>query len=312
LIPTTVVDRRKLMLGSAGLAIAAAGWPLHLWAATEPYKFKQGEVEVTVISDGHLILPTGLLAPDAPPEERKAVMEAGGSAGKTFEPPTNPTLIKSGSELVLIDTGSGTGFQPTAGKLMENLKSAGIDPTSITKILFTHGHLDHLMGTTQKDGSLTFPNASYVVAGAEWDFWTDKEVVNKFPEDLRIFPLGAQKTFAAIKDKVHMVKPGDEVISGIRVLDTVGHTPGHVSYEVAGGEGLIVVGDAVLAPWVFFPHPEWKFGFDADHDAAIRSRKQLLDRAATDRIKMIGFHWPFPGVGFAERKDNAYRFAPTS
>src|SRR5262249_11827987 len=145
--------------------MAAAGWPLHLWAATEPYKFKQGEVEVTVISDGHLVLPTAILAPDAPPEERKEIMEAGGSAGETFEPPTNATLIKSGNEFILIDTGSGTGFQPTAGKLMENLKAAGIDPASITKVLFTHGHLDHLMGTTQADGTFAFPNAAYVVAG---------------------------------------------------------------------------------------------------------------------------------------------------
>jgi glyoxylase-like metal-dependent hydrolase (beta-lactamase superfamily II) len=140
----------------------------------------------------------------------------------------------------------------------------------------------------------------------------DKDVVSKFPEALRIFPLGAQRTFTAIKERVQMVKPGDDVITGIRVLDTLGHTPGHVSYEIGGGDGLIIVGDAVLAPWVFFPHPEWKFGFDADHDAAIKTRKQLLGWVATDRIKMIGFHWPYPGIGYAEKKGNAYRYVPLS
>jgi glyoxylase-like metal-dependent hydrolase (beta-lactamase superfamily II) len=111
---------------------------------------------------------------------------------------------------------------------------------------------------------------------------------------------------------VKMVKPGDEIVTGIGVLDTSGHTPGHVSFEVAGGDGLIIVGDAVLAPWVYFPHPEWKFGIDTIHEQAIATRKKLLDRAATHKTKLIGFHWAYPGTGFAERKDGAYRYVPAS
>jgi glyoxylase-like metal-dependent hydrolase (beta-lactamase superfamily II) len=105
-----------------------------------------------------------------------------------------------------------------------------------------------------------------------------------------------------------MVKPGDDIVTGIRVLDTFGHTPGHVSFEVAGDDGLIIVGDAIGLPVMYFPHPEWRLAFDANHDLAVANRKKLLDRAATDKTKLLGFHWPYPGVGHAERKDSAYQY----
>jgi glyoxylase-like metal-dependent hydrolase (beta-lactamase superfamily II) len=138
----------------------------------------------------------------------------------------------------------------------------------------------------------------------------DPNLKSQMPEAMHLFVDGAQKHFSAVKEQVTMLKPGDEVVAGIRVLDTAGHTPGHVSFEVAGGDGLIIVGDAIAVPAVFFPHPEWRFGFDAIADLAVENRKALLDRAATDKIKMIGFHWPYPGVGYAERKDDAYRYVP--
>ena len=107
-----------------------------------------------------------------------------------------------------------------------------------------------------------------------------------------------------------MVKDGDDIVTGIRVLDTAGHTPGHISVEVAGGEGLIITGDTMAVPEVYFPHPDWTFGFDADPAMAVTKRTAMLDRAATDKVKMLGYHWTYPGIGFAERDGTAYRFVP--
>lgn len=95
-----------------------------------------------------------------------------------------------------------------------------------------------------------------------------------------------------------------------RDLDSAGHTPGHISLVVAGGEGHLIPADAVTEPTVYFPHPDWRFAYDMDSNVAVTNRKKLLDRAATDKMKMPGFHWPYPGVGFAERKGTAYRYVP--
>lgn len=272
-----------------------------------PHRFNHGDFEIMVVSDGHLVLPTSLLAPDAAAPVRMAVLEQGGSTGPDYEPAANATLIRTSSDLILFDTG-GVGYQPSTGQLSSNLEASGIDPRSITKVVFTHGHPDHIWGTVLPDGNLRYPNATYYSGADEWDFWMSDDVWTRLPTAQHPFAAGAQRQYAAVRDRVTMLQPGDDVVAGIRVLDTPGHTPGHISFEVSGGDGLIIAGDTVTAPWVFFPHPEWTFGFDADHETAIASRKRLLDRAARDRTMLLGYHWPYPGVGFAERKGSGYRY----
>lgn len=301
------LDRRRFLAAAAAL-VAAGVLPARALALAGPHSFKQGALDITVVSDGHLVLPTNILAPDAPPDALKQLLDAAGITGTEIKPDTNVTLVRSGADTILFDTGSGANFQPTAGKLVANLALAGVKPDSITKVVFTHAHPDHIWGTLGADGNLTFPNAAYHAAAAEWDFWMDKDLVTKVPEGMQPFVTGAQKNLTAVKDRVTMFKPGDEVHAGIKVLDTPGHTPGHVSFEVPGDETLIIVGDAVVAAPVAFPHPEWRFGFDTIPDLAIQTRKSLLDRAATDKIKMLGFHWPYPGVGHAEKKGTGYAY----
>lgn len=108
------------------------------------------------------------------------------------------------------------------------------------------------------------------------------------------------------------IRSGDDVHAGIRAFATPGHTPGHLSFEVAGGDGLIVVGDAVTAPAIFFPHPDWTFGFDFDDEQAVGTRRRLLDRAAHGRTTLLGYHWPFPAIGYAERDGRQYRLVPAA
>jgi glyoxylase-like metal-dependent hydrolase (beta-lactamase superfamily II) len=270
-----------------------------------------GRLRSHVVSDGYLSFPALAIAPDAPPEELKALLQAAGQLeGENATPAANAVLIRSGSDLILFDTGSGPRSQPTAGKLPDSLAAAGVEPGQITKVVFTHGHLDHIGGTLAEGGALRYPNASYFAAAAEWDFWMDPELFAKMPKEMHGFITGAQTNLSAVKDRVTRLNPGEDVVTGIRFVDTAGHTPGHISIEVAGGEGLIITGDAAVNPFVFFEHPEWRFSFDAIPELAVETRKKLLDRAATDKVKLLGFHWKYPGVGFAERKDNVYRYVP--
>jgi glyoxylase-like metal-dependent hydrolase (beta-lactamase superfamily II) len=305
---TLLLDRRRFLAATA--AFAALGLtPQRALALAAPASFKQGVFEVTVVSDGHLAFPVSMLAPDAPPDAVKALLAAAGVAGDEFQAPVNATVIKAGSDLILFDTGSGTEFQPTAGKLLENLKLGGIDPAAITKVVFTHAHPDHIWGTVNGSNGLNYPNAAYYCGAVEWDFWMGKDILNQMPKEMHPFVIGAQKHLTRAKDRMTLLKGGDEVVSGIRMLETFGHTPGHASFEIDGDGGLIVVADSVPPPAVWFPHPEWRMGFDAIPEMAVASRKKLLGRAADEKIKMIGFHWPYPGVGYAERKDDAFAYA---
>ena len=264
------------------------------------------------MSDGHLVLPTSFLAPGAPPPERDALLKAAGQPGEQYNSPTNITLIRTGSDLILIDMGSGDRFMPTAGKLWGNLKAAGIDKAKVTKVVFTHGHPDHLWGIVDELDDLVIPDAAFYVASAEWDFWTGENATRGLPAERAGFVTGARRNYTAIKDRVKMVKAGDEIVSGLRIIDTPGHTQGHLSIEIAGGDGLIVGGDVLTHPLISFQHPEWKPIADHVPDQAAATRRKLLDRLAADRSKLIGFHLPYPGVGTVERKDSAYRFVASA
>src|SRR5262245_6508933 len=139
-LPMPNLNRRTVLAAAAG-SLAAHALPAF---AASPYAFKHGAFEVTVVSDGHLVLPTSFLAPGAPPAELQAILNAAGQTGDQYQSPTNITLVRSERDLILIDMGSGDRFMPSAGKLWDNLKAAGIDKAKITKVVFTHGHPDHL------------------------------------------------------------------------------------------------------------------------------------------------------------------------
>ena len=253
-------------------------------------------------------MPVSFLAPGAPPAERDALLKAAGQTAEQYNSPTNVTLIRTARDLILIDLGSGDRFMPTAGKLWDNLKAAGIDKSKITKVILTHGHPDHLWGAVDELDELVISDAMFFVAGAEWDFWQGDNATRGLPAERAGFVTGARRNYAAIKDKVKIFKAGDEIVTGLRIIDTPGHTQGHVSLELGGGEGLIVGGDALTHPLISFQHPEWKPTADHVPDQAVATRRKLLDRLATDHSKLIGFHLPYPGVGIVERKDGAYRF----
>jgi glyoxylase-like metal-dependent hydrolase (beta-lactamase superfamily II) len=226
-------------------------------------------------------------------------------------PPCNITLVRTPSELILIDVGAGPHFMSTAGKLAENMATAGIDRTAVTKVVFTHAHPDHLWGVLDDfDNESMFPNAAYLISVAEWNFWMAEDVASRLPEDRQNFATGAKRNLSAIKERLRTIKPGDDVVTGVRAIDTSGHTHGHISIEIASGrDAVVVLADALTHPTISFAHPEWMPAADHhDPQLAVKTRKTLLERLATDRNRVIGYHLQFPGVGLVERSGTAYRF----
>jgi glyoxylase-like metal-dependent hydrolase (beta-lactamase superfamily II) len=303
---TLRLDRRKFMGAAAGL-IATGVLPKSALALAGPHNFKHGIFDMTVLSDGNVNLPISIISADAKPEELKTLLGLAADVETTLFD-ISPLLVKSGADMILFDTGAGPSMGQTAGQITESLKAAGTDASAVTKVVYTHAHGDHIGGTTVNNMAV-FPNASFHMSETEFNFWSTPDLASKMPKEMTDFVLAIQAQVTAIKDKVQTFKPGVELLPGINTIDTNGHTPGHTSFEFAGGDGLILVGDAITAPKVFFAHPDWKFGFDADGPAAAKSRRMLLDMAASGKKQMLGYHWPYPGFGRAEAKDGAFVFA---
>jgi glyoxylase-like metal-dependent hydrolase (beta-lactamase superfamily II) len=274
--------------------------------------FRHGEFEITVVSDGHLTLAASAFARNVEPSQLAAVLKLADQSNQV-NAPTNVTLVRTKSDLILIDVGAGPNFMPTAGRLVDNLAALGVDRKQVTKIVFTHGHPDHLWGTIDEfEDAPTFPNASYVISAAEWNLWMADDVLTKIPADRQNFAPGAKRNLTRIKDKIRTIKPGEDIAAGMRAIDTRGHTQGHVSIEIAGSrEPLIVLGDALTHPVISFKYPGWTPAADHEPELGVATRMRLLDRLASDRNPVIGYHLPFPGLGRIERRDGAFAFVPS-
>lgn len=302
------LNRREVLAGIGAATLLTPGNAV----AAPAHSFKFGQFEVTVLSDGHLTVPTRFLARNATEAEIKTSLR---TTGDFVTPPCNITLIKTPTETILVDVGAGPHFMSGAGKLADNMDAAGIERKSVTKIVLTHAHPDHLWGMLDDfDDTPMFPNASYLISAAELNLWTADDAAARLPEDRQNFVPGAKRNLDRIKGKLSTIEPGTDIASGLRAIDTSGHTAGHISIEmVAGNEALIVLGDALTHPVISFANPEWSPAADHhDPDRAIATRKSLLARLAADRSAIVGFHLPFPGLGHAQTHGSAYRFVPVT
>ncbi len=300
--------RQVLALGGSGLAalaFAAASRPAHGAAA-----IALGDAEVSIVSDGNLVLPLSFAGAGAPMEELKALLAANGLPTETLAPDCNVTFLKRGDRLIAFDVGSGPNFMPTAGKLLENLGEAGIDPAAVTDVVFTHAHPDHLWGLIDDFDEFVFADANYHIAETEWEYWRANDTIDTISPERKTFVVGAQNRLALLEDRINLFKPGDEVLPGVEAVDTSGHTPGHTSFMLHdGSDPLLVVGDAIYNEVISFTHPEWPSGSDQDAEKGAQTRLALLDRLAADKARIVGYHLPHPGEGRVERKEGAYRFA---
>lgn len=275
------------------------------------FRFSLGDAQLTVVSDGRLEVPASGLGINADPEEVKAFLETYFLSTETNYSHTNHLVIEIGDAKVLVDVGSGNRFLPTAGELMTNLKSAGIDPASITHVVITHAHPDHIWGIRDDFDEAILPDAQYFVGAGEHAFWLQDGLAARMPTEMQQFAVGAVNSLQTEGTDWQLLANDGEVVPGVRVIDSPGHTPGHVSVVVeSNGQQLIALGDSMNHAYMNFARPGWYNGFDMDGDQTVTTRARLLDMAATDRMAVLGYHFPFPGVGHVMKTGEEYRFVP--
>ena len=259
-------------------------------------RFKLGDFEVTTILAGTRTVPNphdifGLNASD---EEFAAAAEAAFIPADKAQFFFTPTLVNTGSELILFDTGLDGGAMAAA------LTAAGIAPESVDKVVITHMHGDHIGGLMGESGP-TFANATYVTGAIENNHWSAQ---NNEGYEAKVRPLLEKFTF---------IDDGGSVAPGITGMLAAGHTPGHMVYQLeSGGQRLMITADTANHYVWSLAHPEWEVSFDNDKAMAAESRKKVFGMIAADRIPFVGYHMPFPALGYVAAEGEGFRYVPTS
>src|SRR5262245_27685805 len=214
-------SRRQFLKGAAAAVTATSIGASKAVPATSQVKtISHGEFSVTMLSDGHLTIPTRFLARYTSEDDIKTTI---GLTGDLVTPHCNIRLLRTTSDTIPIDVGAGPHYMPGAGKLAENMEAAGIERKSITKVVLTHAHPDHLWGLLDDfDDSPMFPNASYVMSTAEFEFWMAKDAAAHLPEDRRNFVAGAARDRNGFWGRVHPGARGGDLARGTRATRTLG------------------------------------------------------------------------------------------
>ncbi len=275
------------------------------------FHFSLGEAKMTVISDGFFNQPISDIAVNADRAEVEAAIERYFLLKEANYAHTNHLLVELGDARVLVDVGSGSRFFDTAGRLVTNMEAAGIDPDSITHVFITHAHPDHIWGIRDDFDEPIFPGAEYIIGEVEHGYWMQDGLANAVAPEDQQFVVGAVNSINVEGVDWTMVQDGAEIAPGISVMNSFGHTVGHMSLRVeSNGKQLLAIGDAFAQTWMNFAHPDWYNDIDADPVQTVASRNAILDMASADGIALLGYHFPFPGVGHVAREGDSFRFVP--
>lgn len=299
----STLSRRALLAGAAApLALpllprlAAAEAPMLGVRQPIVNRVKLGAFEVTTVlagttprPDPHSIFGTNISA-----EEFAAVSAANNIPTDVAQFYFTPTVVNTGSELILFDTGL------NAEGITSALDAAGYAPEQVDKVVITHMHGDHVGGLMDADFD-TFENAAVITGAAEHNHWSGT--------DSGAF-LGKVKP---LEERMSFLDDGGSVAPGITAMAAFGHTPGHMAYMLESEGKQLVIGADFANHYVYsLAYPDWEVLFDTDKAQAAATRRRMLDMMAADQLPFIGYHMPFPAIGFVEKAGDNFRYAPAS
>jgi glyoxylase-like metal-dependent hydrolase (beta-lactamase superfamily II) len=323
----TEFTRRQAFTVAAGAA-AAVTMPLgHEGRAAVPpsgrqaagwYRYKIGTIEVTVATDG---VARFKMAEDHVINIKKDVVNA--ALAEVFmekdlmTTPYNPVAINTGGKLAVIDTGTGeanyNNSKGVGGQFITNLAAASIERAAVDTVIISHYHGDHINGLLMADGSLTYPNAEILVPAVEQKYWMDDgemsraskgRIEGNFKNVRRVFN-------AEVMKRVKTYEWGKDVIPGVTARGTPGHTIGHTSFVISSGSDAVYLqSDVTHVPFLFVRHPDWHAYYDQDGAMAEATRRKVYDMLVADKMRVQGFHYPFPSLAHVEKYGTGYREMP--
>jgi glyoxylase-like metal-dependent hydrolase (beta-lactamase superfamily II) len=278
---------------------------------TPAYPFSVGDITGCILSDGPLDLGS--------PEK----VFLGGTKQHVDETltsnflPTDQIVVAQnilffslGNTNVLVETGVGsfTGFGKCAGKLVDNLRAAGIEPARIDAVLCSHPHPDHVGGLCQADGQPTFPNAFIYLAENDFAYWTDEALLDSWAAmAIRV----ARTNLLPLRERLIFIRDGEEFLPGVKAHFTPGHTAEHICFEISSGpDSLFLLGDLAHHAVLSLENPLLNFAADLEPATAATTRTQVLSTLAAARTRVLGYHFPWPGLGHLAKQEAGFRFVP--
>lgn len=270
------------------------------------YHRRLGDLLVTAVSDGYVDPPLDAVRGMDPADADRMVQEATGQPKVRIG--VNMFALRGAGRTVLVDAGSGTTMGPTCGRLLDNLRAAGIEPGDVDTILLTHVHPDHSNGLTSDDGIALFPRAEIVVHADELAHWFDDAAMAQANERTRTrYFESARFRLPPYRDRTRTFQHG-EVLPGILGVPSPGHTPGHCAYRIRSNqEEMIIWGDTVHVPELQVPRPDVTMLYDFDGPMAAASRKQIFEMTVRDNLVIGGMHLHFPGFARLTRDAGGFR-----
>jgi glyoxylase-like metal-dependent hydrolase (beta-lactamase superfamily II) len=302
----TSLSRRQALFAGAALPFAAslisrpaAAQETMQGSGFAPWnRFKLGAFEVTTLLAGTRASdkPQETFGTNASAEDFAALSAANFIPADRTQNFFTPTVVNTGAEIALFDTGL------AAEGTLAAMTAAGFTPDMVDVVVLTHMHGDHIGGLMGADGATpTFANARYVTGSVEHNHWSG--AANE----------GFDKNVKPLNDKIAFLDDGGSVIGGITGMAAFGHSPGHMVYLIeSDGQRLAITADTANHYVWSLQKPDWEVRFDADKAAAAAVRKQVFGMIAADKIPFIGYHMPFPGIGFVEPMGDGFRYVPAS
>jgi len=299
-----MLTRRQTLAAGAALPLAAglsgttarASAPMMGASAAQMRRITLGGFEVTTLLVGTFPReePQGIFGMNVSAEEFAAVSEENFLSTEVSQFYFTPTVVNTGESLILFDTGL------NAAGTVGALEAAGYSADQVDTVVLTHMHGDHI-GGLMNEGSPTFANASYVTGRVEFDHWAGAE--NE----------GFEANVRPMAERMSFVEDGQDVVTGVTAMAAFGHTPGHMVYRIESeGAGLVLFADLANHPVWSLARPDWEVRFDADKEAAAASRRRVLDMIATERLPAIGYHMPFPAMGYVAPRGDGFQWVPES
>jgi glyoxylase-like metal-dependent hydrolase (beta-lactamase superfamily II) len=281
----------------------------------EFHRYKVGDIEVTVLSDGFRMVPVnGNYLVNASIEDLARALTAAGLPADKMKNTYSPIVLRTGGKLVLFDTGNGEAAAAQSnnerGTLNQNLAAASIDRNAINMVVISHFHADHVNGLLAADNkSAAFPNAEIKVPANEWKFWMDDgEMSRASPGRMTELFQNNRRVFDALGRKVTVYDWDKEMAPGVTAVGTPGHSIGHTSYVVtSGGKTVFVQSDVCNNAFVFAPRPEWHGFFDQDPPQAAATRKRVYEMLVAEKLPVQAYHFPFPALRTVEKSGSGYR-----